>query len=51
MQLTLDRDHGPTAAPISPSLEMGAYEALWLREGAPGAQALHPQRLASSGPA
>jgi DNA processing protein len=34
MQLALTRDRGPIAAPISPRLEMGAYEALWLRDGA-----------------
>lgn len=34
MQLALSRDHGPVAAPISPRLEMGAYEALWLKDGA-----------------
>ncbi len=34
MQLALSRDRGPITAPISPRLEMGAYEALWLREGA-----------------
>ena len=34
MQLALNRDHGPLTAPISPRLEMGAYEALWLRDGA-----------------
>jgi DNA processing protein len=34
MQLALSRDRGPITAPISPHLEMGAYEALWLREGA-----------------
>lgn len=34
MQLALSRDHGPVTAPISPRLEMGAYEAMWLREGA-----------------
>ena len=34
MQLALSKDRGPITAPISPRLEMGAYEALWLREGA-----------------
>lgn len=34
MQLALSRDRGPITAPISPRLEMGAYEALWLQEGA-----------------
>lgn len=34
MQLALHRDHGPIAAPISPRLELGAYEAMWLRNGA-----------------
>ena len=34
MQLALHRDRGPITASISPRLEMGAYEALWLRDGA-----------------
>lgn len=34
MQLALSRDQGPVSAPISPRLELGAYEAMWLREGA-----------------
>jgi DNA processing protein len=28
------RDDGPAVAPISPALELGAYEALWLQQGA-----------------
>jgi DNA processing protein len=34
MHLALSRDQGPIAAPISPLLELGAYEALWLKHGA-----------------
>lgn len=34
MQLALHRDRDPISAPISPQLEMGAYEAMWLRDGA-----------------
>jgi len=34
MQLALSRDKGPIAGPISPLLELGAYEALWLKDGA-----------------
>lgn len=34
MQLALSRDHGPVSAPISPRLELGAYEAMWLQDGA-----------------
>lgn len=34
MQLALSRNSGPVLAPISPRIEMGAYEAMWLREGA-----------------
>lgn len=33
MQLALDT-HGPAIAPISPRREFGAYEALWLEQGA-----------------
>src|SRR4051794_39732852 len=34
MSLSLARYDGPAKAPISPRLEMGAYEALWLEQGA-----------------
>src|SRR5258708_33028615 len=34
MQLALHSD-GPALAPISPRRELGAYEALWLEQGAP----------------
>lgn len=34
MQLALQHDHGPISSPISPLLEMGAYEAMWLRDKA-----------------
>jgi DNA processing protein len=34
MRLTFSTDGGPATSPISPLLELGAYEALWLGEGA-----------------
>ena len=34
MTLSLARSEGPAHAPISPRLELGAYEALWLESGA-----------------
>src|SRR6266699_4836234 len=34
MRLAFSTDSGPATSPISPLLELGAYEALWLEEGA-----------------
>ncbi len=34
MKLALTQDDGPARAPISPRRELGAYEALWLEQGA-----------------
>jgi DNA processing protein len=34
MRLAFSTEGGPATAPISPLLELGAYEALWLEEGA-----------------
>ena len=34
MRLAFSNDSGPATSPISPLLELGAYEALWLEEGA-----------------
>jgi len=34
MRLAFSTDGGPATAPISPLLELGAYEAMWLEEGA-----------------